>query len=274
MAWGWGRMPTPTFLKEDDYQFYRGVGVKMAYGLKKIAKMNTARQLQRLGRVHQCSLPPGQSSVGKDEKLIMRISNLSAAAEHRAIDVCCAVVRLGANWPPAAGPPFGATTRNPPVRLFSDQQVTTIRTTLTFNMCTQTAASCTVRLANAALPFNALVLRVTVFTYVAFNSTTSDVVTLGTTFANANEIVSTGMTTHAIGIAPGTLVATGLNATGNGIQPTSSSPGGFDLWLKWTAGANATATAGLASIVIEYVAANDATCSGQVPAGSPGPLGC
>ena len=40
MAWGWGRMPMPTFLKEDDYQFYRGVGVKMAYGLKKIAKMN------------------------------------------------------------------------------------------------------------------------------------------------------------------------------------------------------------------------------------------
>lgn len=40
MAWLWGRMPTPTFLKEDDYQFFRGVGVMMAYGLKKIAKLN------------------------------------------------------------------------------------------------------------------------------------------------------------------------------------------------------------------------------------------
>ena len=40
MAWAWGRMPRPTFLKEDDYQFYRGVGVEMAYGLKKIAKLN------------------------------------------------------------------------------------------------------------------------------------------------------------------------------------------------------------------------------------------
>lgn len=40
MAWCWGRMPRPTFLKEDDYQFYRGVGVEMAYGLKKIAKQN------------------------------------------------------------------------------------------------------------------------------------------------------------------------------------------------------------------------------------------
>ena len=40
MAWCWGRMPVATFLKEDDYQFYRGVGVMMAYGLKKIAKLN------------------------------------------------------------------------------------------------------------------------------------------------------------------------------------------------------------------------------------------
>ena len=42
MAWCWGRMPVPTFLKEDDYQFYRGVGVMMAYGLKVIAKLNPA----------------------------------------------------------------------------------------------------------------------------------------------------------------------------------------------------------------------------------------
>jgi hypothetical protein len=42
MAWCWGRMPTPTFLKEDDYQFFRGVGIMMAYGMKKIAKKNPA----------------------------------------------------------------------------------------------------------------------------------------------------------------------------------------------------------------------------------------
>lgn len=42
MAWCWGRMPQPTFLKEDDYQFFRGVGVMMAYGLKTIAKLNPA----------------------------------------------------------------------------------------------------------------------------------------------------------------------------------------------------------------------------------------
>jgi hypothetical protein len=49
MAWCWGRMPTPTFLKEDDYQFYRGVGVMMAYGLGKIAKKNPAGNFKDWG---------------------------------------------------------------------------------------------------------------------------------------------------------------------------------------------------------------------------------
>src|SRR5215831_16212437 len=49
MAWCWGRMPTPTFLKEDDYQFYRGVGVMMAYGLKKIAKLNATGNYKEWG---------------------------------------------------------------------------------------------------------------------------------------------------------------------------------------------------------------------------------
>jgi Protein of unknown function (DUF4043) len=42
VAWAWGRMPMPTFLREDDYQFYRGVGIQMAYGMKKIAKLAPA----------------------------------------------------------------------------------------------------------------------------------------------------------------------------------------------------------------------------------------
>jgi hypothetical protein len=49
MAWCWGRMPMPTFLKEDDYQFFRGVGVMMAYGLKKIAKLNPAGNYKEWG---------------------------------------------------------------------------------------------------------------------------------------------------------------------------------------------------------------------------------
>jgi hypothetical protein len=49
IAWCWGRMPMPTFLKEDDYQFYRGVGVQMAYGLKKIAKVTPAGNYKEWG---------------------------------------------------------------------------------------------------------------------------------------------------------------------------------------------------------------------------------
>lgn len=45
----WGQMPTPTFLKEDDYGFVRGAGVKMAYGLAKVAKKNPAGNLKEWG---------------------------------------------------------------------------------------------------------------------------------------------------------------------------------------------------------------------------------
>jgi hypothetical protein len=49
MAFAWGRAPTPTFLKEDDYQFFRGAGIKMAYGIAKIAKKNLAGNLKEWG---------------------------------------------------------------------------------------------------------------------------------------------------------------------------------------------------------------------------------
>jgi hypothetical protein len=42
-------MPTPTFLKEDDYQFLRGAGIKMAYGVGKIAKLNAAGNFKDWG---------------------------------------------------------------------------------------------------------------------------------------------------------------------------------------------------------------------------------
>ena len=49
VAFGWGRAPTPTFLKEDDYQFFRGAGVKMACGISKIAKKNLSGNLKEWG---------------------------------------------------------------------------------------------------------------------------------------------------------------------------------------------------------------------------------
>ena len=49
LVWAWGRMPTPTFLKEDDYQFFRGAGIKMAYGIMKLAKKNLTGNLKDWG---------------------------------------------------------------------------------------------------------------------------------------------------------------------------------------------------------------------------------
>jgi Protein of unknown function (DUF4043) len=48
-VWAWGKMPTPTFLQENDYQFLRGAGVKMAYGVAKVAKKNLAGNLKEWG---------------------------------------------------------------------------------------------------------------------------------------------------------------------------------------------------------------------------------
>lgn len=45
----YGRMPMPTFLKEDDYQFFRGAGIKMAYGVGKIVKKDLAGLLKEWG---------------------------------------------------------------------------------------------------------------------------------------------------------------------------------------------------------------------------------
>jgi hypothetical protein len=45
-AWCWGKMPTPTFRREDDYQYIRGAGIKMAYGVGKIAKLTNNTNLK------------------------------------------------------------------------------------------------------------------------------------------------------------------------------------------------------------------------------------
>ena len=48
-AWCWGKMPTPTFRREDDYQYIRGAGIKMAYGVGKIAKLTNNQNLKEWG---------------------------------------------------------------------------------------------------------------------------------------------------------------------------------------------------------------------------------
>lgn len=49
VAWSWGQTPLPTFRKEDDYGFIRGVGIEMAYGMGKIVKKNPAGNLKEWG---------------------------------------------------------------------------------------------------------------------------------------------------------------------------------------------------------------------------------
>lgn len=169
--------------------------------------------------------------------------------------------------------PSGSTTqRQPTARQFAWPLVHYIRSTLTFNMCVQSSNACKVKLANASLPYNAVVLRVTAIVYTAFNSTTSDTITLGTTSANANEIVSSTMNIHAQGTVAGTVVGTHFNSIGN-TATQSGSNGGFDLWVLWTAGTGNTATAGLVSLIIEYVPANDGNCTAEVALGA-APAGC
>ena len=48
-AWCWGKMPKATFRREDDYQFIRGVGVEMAYGIGKTSVLTPAGNLVEWG---------------------------------------------------------------------------------------------------------------------------------------------------------------------------------------------------------------------------------
>lgn len=156
-------------------------------------------------------------------------------------------------------------TRQPEPRQLPTQQTHYIRTTFNFDSCTQTANACTVKIMNASLPYNTAILRVSAVTFTAFNSTTSDVFTLGTTAANANEIVSTGCNFRAAGLvacALATTVGTAVGAT----TAQSGTNGGFDLYLKWTGGGG-TPTTGRSTIVVEYAPPNDATCT-VTPMGS------
>jgi len=48
-AWCWGQMPLPTFRREDDYGFIRGVGIEMCYGVAKVFKKTLAGNLREWG---------------------------------------------------------------------------------------------------------------------------------------------------------------------------------------------------------------------------------
>jgi hypothetical protein len=57
----YGQMPKHTFLNENDYGFYRGTGIQMAYGIGKIAKKNPAGLLKEWGIATQFVYAPSDT---------------------------------------------------------------------------------------------------------------------------------------------------------------------------------------------------------------------
>lgn len=52
LAMPWAKMPTPTFRDETDYQFIKGAGIKMCYGVGKVFKKNATSDLVQWGVVN------------------------------------------------------------------------------------------------------------------------------------------------------------------------------------------------------------------------------
>ena len=108
------------------------------------------------------------------------------------------------------------------------------------------------------LPAGAFITDVTVEVSTAFNAGTTNVLTVGTSAANANEIVAAADVNE--GVVGVTKVTRGLGTSltgGPGIganAPPSTSE--VDLYVKYTQSGTA-ATAGVATIVIQYAGNND-----------------
>ena len=49
LAFGWGQMAKPTQLDNTDYDFNRGVGIEMCYGVSKMYKKTTDSKLKEWG---------------------------------------------------------------------------------------------------------------------------------------------------------------------------------------------------------------------------------
>lgn len=104
-------------------------------------------------------------------------------------------------------------------------------------------------LAFGALGQNEFIKAIDCHVTTAFNAVTTNVVTFGTTAANANEIVAGGL------IAPGTAGVYHLTtAAGLGVAATAAGP--VALYAKYTQ-TGAAATAGQVVCVIEFVPNND-----------------
>lgn len=138
-------------------------------------------------------------------------------------------------------------TRNFPARQLTEQAVNTYRITVNFNDQGITAGQ-----QFGALPPGAYIYAIDAYVTTAFNAGTTNNVTLGTTKANANEILATG-------INGTTSIATGIyhltSAAGLGMAVTNvATP--IPLFVKYVPTGTA-ATTGQVVIVISYIPNND-----------------
>jgi hypothetical protein len=175
---------------------------------------------------------------------------------------------------PAFAQPFVSPTnpRQPEPRLLQWQQTAYVR--FVFNLTTNavngcSTNNCVVKVGTASLPYNSVPLRGTVQVVTAFNGTTTDVISIGTTQANANEIASS-CNVHALGTVACTMAANLSGSTPTGATTAQSgSNGGFDLWVKYT-NTGGVATLGQAIAILEFAMPNDGTCT-LVPPGATAP---
>lgn len=143
-----------------------------------------------------------------------------------------------------------------PARSSASQEVRYFRKVVNFNDANIGSATAPAKLGR--LPAGAFITDVTVEIGTAFNAGTTNVLTVGTSAASANEIVAAAdVNEGAIGVTKVTR-ALGTTLTGGpGIGPNAPAvTSEVDLYAKYTQSGTA-ATAGVATIVIQYVSNND-----------------
>ena len=143
------------------------------------------------------------------------------------------------------------TTRTIPQRALQEQVVQYYRATINYN---------DINIANGVwfgtLPPNAYILSIDAQVVTAFNAGTTNVVTIGATQANANEIVASGITAGTTGIYHLTTAAGLGNVVTNNTTYQTQQAAGVPMWAKYAQTGTA-ATAGSVIVIIAYVLNND-----------------
>jgi hypothetical protein len=155
-----------------------------------------------------------------------------------------------------------------PPRDLGSQQTHYVRFAFNYNQCQLRAAdtACSIRV--ASVPYNAFLVSISKQIITTFNTASVATVALGTAGQSANIMaafnVFTAQATTAVydtGFA-----GAGELVTGAGITATGGN-GGFDVYATYTSTAGSQGTQGQVIFIIQYIAANDGSCTIAVPFG-------